>query len=498
MFTIVPLGPSIRSPSLDVLEHVLTDTRQVAVARTINITASKNCRNKLTNNPRLSSDRKSLLRLSAMAQQDKEFILDNAFLQSISQYKTITIDSSFNELFFNSSKYENLEDKTLIIRNVKIFHLNKTQIENSHMNFYLNGKKQMKSFQFLKLINVTFPQQYCPLGNIGHNNFNNLIHQKVEEIKIFNSTIKSINSETFGTLSGLQKLVLELHNFRQFIQESDLKWMAKLNFASQLNDLSDYETIKKLKSSVLNDFQKEYDYPDEDFCKFIHLPHNNFVFPVIYSKPNLNCTCTLAWLLLNYKLERFFKSMQEDLSMRTNSVLECLEIIDQRIVECDFGKKLSNCGLVFSKPTYHFTCSNDKNSSCPSILIEIGLMFLTLLIGLPINFLTFYTLVKFKLSEKIYVSISCALLANFLMVLDRSKILPIIIAIGIVLNIHQIDFLGPFSNHFSWYYSLRLNLNIVQDIFYIQDCCFQLIMAEKFRECNITLFQLKFGSLTNN
>ena len=41
---------------------------------------------------------------------------------------------------------------------------------------------------------------------------------------------------------------------------------------------------------------QEYDFPNEDFCHFKHFPHSNLVFPIINTKLDLECSCTLLWL----------------------------------------------------------------------------------------------------------------------------------------------------------------------------------------------------------
>ena len=84
-----------------------------------------------------------------------------------------------------------------------------------------------------------------------------------------------------------------------------------------------------------------YDYPQKDFCLFKDFPHNKLVMPIIKTKQNLECSCTLMWLLK-------YKSIYEVNGvnpMETDSTLNCLASpnFDQLIKDCDFNAKLAEC-----------------------------------------------------------------------------------------------------------------------------------------------------------
>ena len=57
----------------------------------------------------------------------------------------------------------------------------------------------------------------------------------------------------------------------------------------------------------LTDLNETYLYTEEDFCLFKDFPHSKLVVPKINTKPNLECTCTLLYLLkYKFKVKIFF------------------------------------------------------------------------------------------------------------------------------------------------------------------------------------------------
>lgn len=125
-----------------------------------------------------------------------------------------------------------------------------------------------------------------------------------------------------------------------------------------------YNETKKQFDLLLMDNNNQAAFFEESFCLFKDFPHENFVFPVlvlffikfvyciqlviyylnllskiIYAKPLLNCTCTLLWLLKNYKYHR------GPLDMSTTSTENCVDSadFDNMLAACDFETRIANC-----------------------------------------------------------------------------------------------------------------------------------------------------------
>ncbi len=103
-----------------------------------------------------------------------------------------------------------------------------------------------------------------------------------------------------------------------------------------------------------------YTYPEEDICYFKDFPHSKLVLPIL--KPNNNvssCTCTQLYLIqysylfkdqFDYSLRYVQKSYELVLYysdiVSQESLKDCYnENIEQRIIQCDFRKRLSTCNI---------------------------------------------------------------------------------------------------------------------------------------------------------
>lgn len=185
------------------------------------------------------------------------------------------------------------------------------------------------------------------------------------------SYLRNIQTDLFSTFYGLKSLRFELYNFDEFVKlNAKNEWIKYINsnVTADLNDenvnfLNSYKLFLEL---VLTDLKKTYNYPEKDFCLFKNFPHNRLVFPVIRSKDNLECTCTLMWLL---KYKRIYQAENEN-PMDTSSVHNCLAHpnFDQMIEDCNFEQKLKDCANSLDGD------DNDKENN--------GLMISTIVLGI--------------------------------------------------------------------------------------------------------------------
>ena len=86
---------------------------------------------------------------------------------------------------------------------------------------------------------------------------------------------------------------------------------------------------------------KTYDFPEDDFCLFKNFPHNKLVRPIISTKADLECSCTLLWLL-KYKNIYTIDGVNP---METDSTRSCMQKsnFDQLVKECKFNTMLADC-----------------------------------------------------------------------------------------------------------------------------------------------------------
>jgi hypothetical protein len=97
-----------------------------------------------------------------------------------------------------------------------------------------------------------------------------------------------------------------------------------------------------------SDLTEPYAYTDSDFCLFKNFPHKQLVYPSILLAQEIECSCTLVWLLSysnDYYLgleEKFVKSQGFTLKMFLNVTARyCVDALNESL--CDFEKMISKC-----------------------------------------------------------------------------------------------------------------------------------------------------------
>ena len=136
---------------------------------------------------------------------------------------------------------------------------------------------------------------------------NKYVFRNLEAINIW-GVLNSIQGEIFIYLSKLRFVHINVQNFRQLLENRN--WWQFINFHINV-DLNNLNIVKiNLDQSILLEivekesnlksglsFTKAYTFPDEDFCLFRYFPHNRLVYPFIVSGVNIECTCTIIWLI---------------------------------------------------------------------------------------------------------------------------------------------------------------------------------------------------------
>jgi hypothetical protein len=118
----------------------------------------------------------------------------------------------------------------------------------------------------------------------------------------------------------------------------------------------------------LFDNDHKYAYPDEDLCLFKDFPHDSNVFVYIQNaNKEYECTCTLVWLLKNWRAYTLFR-------LNNTSVGKCLrdEYLQEKISECKFEQTLLQCD-----PVEPVDVSNEKRDD---VLWIIAVPFFVILI----------------------------------------------------------------------------------------------------------------------
>ena len=201
-------------------------------------------------------------------------------------------------------------------------------------------------------------------GILDKNVFKNTV-----DIKIKRSYLRNIQSSLFESFHKLRSLKIEIFDFSTFIVFSS--WLPSLNIDINvnLNDMNDFNNNKnQMFTLYLADLNKTYEFPEQDLCLFKEFPHQKLVVPIIDTKENLPCSCTLLWLL---KYKKLYDSNGKNV-LDTPSTHTCINIpyFEEAVSQCNLGEKLSNC-YKEATSTASNESKNDNSLLIATIILSI-------------------------------------------------------------------------------------------------------------------------------
>ena len=265
-------------------------------------------------------------------------------------------DSSqeFKQRFFIRENFESVEflkdvryfanTSTAVFKGATISNLKFTDLVNSRIktNYFTFSKSNLSN----QTLNSKIKRLDLEVFNIELNN--NIIDEQVfEYLEVFYiaKLPQKIDSKTFKTFKYLNEIHLTLYSFKRFFHQG-IKWMKNLNNLIKVNYTSFTHTVMNEKNAFIIiiepiAFENEimdsqiYTFPDEDFCLFLDFPHENYVYPNIYT-----CfynSCTFNWL------NRYRDNFENYIK---NIYLKCKYIPNAK---CDFEKMIEKCNKINSQ-----------------------------------------------------------------------------------------------------------------------------------------------------
>ena len=299
-----------------------------------------------------------------------DFFIDND--QSLSNYCAFITDLDFKPLFASF--------KTVRLgRNVK-FHYSAycpLIFQNADMDkFILDYQAQSIGLQIgplmpanghtsgdlnSKIQQLVIKESYSII--LGSNLLDSFVFK---DIKLFayRSNLASYNFQVqtnlFESFGWLRSFHLDIENLDSYKNNQNFEWFSSLNGNVSVNlldtsELADPATRNKEFKLILGDMSGSYEFPDQDFCLFKNFPHSKWVFPFINTKPDLECSCTLIWLI---KYWRYYSNSTE---LQTASLNKCNldENFEDLVKGCEFEKKIDECNKCsFDQDSAHLDCSD--------------------------------------------------------------------------------------------------------------------------------------------
>ena len=168
-----------------------------------------------------------------------------------------------------------------------------------------------------------------------------------------------IQKDLFGSFTKLEYIFLKFDNLKEFFHQG-LEWTSYLkrnqtqDNTGLNDDDDDDDEANKISFIILTEFfiqgiTSKYIYPNEDLCLFKDFPHKQLVIPSIYSLEEIECSCTLIWLMQNYKIivehsKTSFKFKVDFENFFQNfSIFQCMNNYTFLYESCRFDEKFNNC-----------------------------------------------------------------------------------------------------------------------------------------------------------
>ena len=281
--------------------------------------------------------------------------------------------------------------------------------------FYIANLNDTNRFNFHSNSNVTkdFSSQIVNF-NIQSSDFilsdsilDRSVFKTFRSLAIRNSTLRGIQSDLFSYFDFLKAVELELVNFGDFFKSNSNDWLANLNTNVSV-DLTNPDDIKKnigkKMDFFLTDRNKAYVFAAEDLCLFKDFPHSKLVVPIIQTKSNLDCSCTLLWLLKYKSIYDINLSGEKATSnpMYTDSTTKCLNDpnFDKLVVNCQFDINLKQCYSNYTTTTTTKSSNALEGFRTATIVLSLAVVFLVGALGYTIYHFKFRTRTNYQNVDK--------------------------------------------------------------------------------------------------
>jgi len=271
--------------------------------------------------------------------------------------------ASFSYLFLGNSKANIYPERVCqaVFKNARInwLHLSNLTPDNRLCFHSLDANKTDLDTHLNAKITY-FQVQASQIDCLDSSLLDKHVFKYMERFSIEFSNVTRIDQEAFATFKYLKRIHLWLFNFEELIQgktntikmlvfyrifnlilffvviKGDNSWMKSLNRHVTKSGLEEGGSGQQM-IIEFNDEANTYTYPEKDFCNFVHFPHENNVYPLINTKQNLTCTCTLLWLIQKHN--------DSEKVLETKAIKDCWRSRDlrERIAGCNFKERVGEC-----------------------------------------------------------------------------------------------------------------------------------------------------------
>jgi len=207
--------------------------------------------------------------------------------------------------------------------------------------FYTTDLSQ--NFNQLKVERLFFVESQ--IISLDSSILNRNLFRSILSLGFYNSYLVRIEKSLLGNFKYLNRVIFDLNNFNDLVY--DLSWINELNpeFSNVNPTSADFYQSFQIEI-MLGDRQMQYEFTEQNFCVFKDFPHQKLVYPALFTKENLTCSCTVMWLIQYYKLFKFKERLE------TKSIANCINddlLFEQTILNCNFSQRIDACDLNGSR-----------------------------------------------------------------------------------------------------------------------------------------------------
>ena len=234
-----------------------------------------------------------------------------------------------------------------------LFHITNSLIFKNRLVFMNIDNHKLPSFGLnirkLKELEISIVFDELTLDIICPKIFLNL------KLLVINGAPYRIQTNLFKFYANIEYVIFYIENLKSLFHLG-IEWMSYLNWGLNVNINDLRELRENLNRFIIvqfneinsNHWTSTFIYSDKDLCLFRKFPHKQLIIPAFTILNEIECSCTLIWLIKNHKIFETFSltedKMRIDFSIyfKNSSVIQCLKNFTTLFESCRFDEKFNN------------------------------------------------------------------------------------------------------------------------------------------------------------
>ena len=184
------------------------------------------------------------------------------------------------------------------------------------------------------------------------------VFEHLQDLHLVGS-INMIQTDLFYHFKEMKIISLVIDDLKAFFHNSvnGTEWLEYINNDLHITNFEREFFIRQFQRVALvqfvesqSPFVQPYSYPENDYCLFNRFPHHQLIYPIIIMfKQNVECSCTLVWLINNstYYFNDDFSSLKLNIQIHQDfenfTLKNCFKNLTALLLACNFTQKSKDC-----------------------------------------------------------------------------------------------------------------------------------------------------------